>query len=188
MHCYKPLKRLALNLVVPQLGGPPWTLLIDGKRYVIRMQSPRLKLFKKSRVCACCGIRGKFFCVECTRDSEDMITLNLYATGGYKNRYVTPLTMDHIIPRAQKGPTTMRNLQVLCTTCNNIKADKLLTIPKLQKLVKARAMKRVKQRQKQGKQFIWKNNLELEAYETVLYGAPLKGGLATDTSLIPIGA
>lgn len=184
MDGYTPIKRLKLGLVLPQIGGPPWTVNIDGNRYVLRMGSQRLLLFKRSHVCACCGIRGRFFWIDVNKGS-DTAQLNLYGFGGYKNRYVILMTMDHIIPRSKGGPTTVDNLQVLCTQCNNIKADKLMDIPELRQLVVKKAKARVKQKLQQDKPFIWKNNLELEAYETVIYGKPLKGGINSDKVLIP---
>ena len=42
-------------------------------------------------------------------------------------RYELPLhvlTIDHITPRAQGGPDSVSNLQLMCHTCNAIKGDR----------------------------------------------------------------
>lgn len=36
---------------------------------------------------------------------------------------VDALTIDHVVPRSKGGSHRMRNLQLLCRPCNEIKAD-----------------------------------------------------------------
>lgn len=38
----------------------------------------------------------------------------------------TPLTLDHIVPLSKGGARRLWNIQLLCTVCNQKKADKLL--------------------------------------------------------------
>jgi 5-methylcytosine-specific restriction endonuclease McrA len=41
-------------------------------------------------------------------------------------RYATqPFSVEHIIPRAKSGPTTLENLALACQGCNNHKYDKV---------------------------------------------------------------
>lgn len=35
------------------------------------------------------------------------------------------LTMDHVIPKSKGGKTTLKNVQTLCFTCNQEKADRI---------------------------------------------------------------
>lgn len=46
------------------------------------------------------------------------------------------LTVDHIIPRSRGGKTTWDNTVTACTTCNGLKADKLLHEAKMELLHK----------------------------------------------------
>jgi len=43
---------------------------------------------------------------------------------GYCGRSDLPLTVDHIIPKAQGGGDTWENLICACTACNNKKGDR----------------------------------------------------------------
>ena len=52
--------------------------------------------------------------------------INLYDKKCYKcNRQNLTLTIDHIYPKSQGGKAVFRNLQPLCSKCQNCKADKL---------------------------------------------------------------
>lgn len=44
------------------------------------------------------------------------------------------LTLDHIIPKAKGGTNRKRNLQCMCRECNQMKADRLLTIKELKQI------------------------------------------------------
>lgn len=43
---------------------------------------------------------------------------------GYYSEYRFMLTLDHIKPQAEGGKDSLKNLQCLCQTCNNIKSNK----------------------------------------------------------------
>jgi len=74
--------------------------------------------------CAYCGIKGSFFAVERNkkrRRKKGGWHLHLYAEtadGG-----VRMITMDHIIPSSQGGPTNIHNLIPACTRCNGNKGS-----------------------------------------------------------------
>ncbi|MDB0602341.1 HNH endonuclease signature motif containing protein [Tenacibaculum maritimum] len=46
------------------------------------------------------------------------------------------LTFDHINPTSKGGKDDNNNGQILCSRCNSIKSNKLISIKKLRKLVK----------------------------------------------------
>lgn len=55
---------------------------------------------------------------------------NIYLRDGYRCQYCgerfngKDLTLDHVIPKAQKGPDTWENLVACCTPCNRRKANR----------------------------------------------------------------
>lgn len=59
----------------------------------------------------------------------------MLARDGFRCRYcgATPhrvyLEVDHVIPRAHGGPTTMDNLVTACGSCNVGKSDRLAEVP-----------------------------------------------------------
>jgi 5-methylcytosine-specific restriction endonuclease McrA len=45
------------------------------------------------------------------------------------------LTMDHILPKSKGGKTTPDNLQLLCSRCNKIKKNLVISLEDLRKKV-----------------------------------------------------
>jgi 5-methylcytosine-specific restriction endonuclease McrA len=99
----------------------------------IRMNSPRYVLFKRSTVCAKCGVEGSFFAKERTiyldrRSGRYWPTsfhfhFNLYGINAYGHEVM--LTKDHILPRAHGGKDEQSNYQTMCAPCNSRKRDRL---------------------------------------------------------------
>ncbi len=48
------------------------------------------------------------------------------------------LTIDHIHPRSEEGPDIDANLQLLCSSCNSVKNDRIMTLEQLREATKAR--------------------------------------------------
>lgn len=91
------------------------------------VSTARLRLFKHSRTCARCGIKGSVFILERFKEQTKGWHLNLYAKN--KNGHLILMTKDHVIPRAKGGPDCMANYQTMCRPCNSKKGDSV-EIPK----------------------------------------------------------
>ena len=93
----------------------------------MHMRSPNLLNFRlHGIVCVECGMRGAFFAKE-QRDGNpknnegDALCLDLY---GFNRRgEEVMMTRDHIKPRAKGGTNHLYNIQPMCFTCNQAKAD-----------------------------------------------------------------
>ena len=97
----------------------PKRVEFDGDR--IKMGSVRYKVFKfKGSHCYHCGIEGRFFAKERTKDQETY-HLNLYAINEHGEEVL--MTKDHIVPKSKGGYARLDNLQPLCAPCNVQKGD-----------------------------------------------------------------
>jgi len=92
---------------------------------MVKMYSIRYQLFATKGVkCVKCGIEGKYFALEKhPSDKKDTYHLNLYAVNEKGEEIL--MTKDHIIPRAKRGTTCLRNLQTMCSPCNGKKSNKI---------------------------------------------------------------
>lgn len=85
---------------------------VEGIR--VKVGGVRLETFATKGVdCVSCSLKGEFFRVE---DNTSGAHLNLYAINPYGHEVL--MTRDHIIPRSQKGPDTVDNMNTMCTHCN----------------------------------------------------------------------
>lgn len=126
-HC--PTKRSFYieELLFPDEG------IVDIKKYIVKMNVLRYKVFEKSINCYRCGITGSFFLLQqhkiMNRKTKDNVAhLNLYAEDvlNTNDGNLILMTQDHIIPTAKGGQNTLDNLKTMCALCNLNKADKLL--------------------------------------------------------------
>ena len=89
---------------------------------MVHMDSLRYQVFKRSLVCAHCGITGVFMAKERhVSKKQDILRwhFNLYGlTPGGKEVLITK---DHILPKSKGGGDGLGNLQTMCTVCNRIK-------------------------------------------------------------------
>jgi hypothetical protein len=90
----------------------------------VKITSQRYAVFKKSIVCSCCGLEGKFFAIEKNyKDPYPNYHLNLY---GYDEKGKEVLiTKDHIIPKSKGGKNHLSNYQTMCINCNVKKGNKI---------------------------------------------------------------
>jgi len=124
-------KRFGINEVLPyahwkRKGEDPPRKTFGG--YVVKMDSLRYQVFKKSLECSWCGIKGEFFLLQANdnylwrREARQkgyfMGHFNLYAEERGK---LVLMTKDHVIPKAHGGRDTLRNMQTMCSSCNEIK-------------------------------------------------------------------
>jgi 5-methylcytosine-specific restriction endonuclease McrA len=105
----------------------------DGRRLKVRMNSIRYHLFARSPVCACCGRVGTVMMLDVHSVMYSRAHFNLYAVEGNK---LILMTRDHIVPRSRGGHDVLDNLQTMCTTCNNAKGDKDVTLDELRAIVR----------------------------------------------------
>ena len=95
----------------------------------VRFTSRRYKCYKlRGTTCVSCGLKGHYFAVEKHRywhqkDVSNPYHLNLYHKR--KDGVEVMLTVDHIIPLAQNGSDSVKNLQPMCRPCNSRKGSKL---------------------------------------------------------------
>ena len=88
--------------------------LIDG--VLIKINSQRYGVFKKSLECCECGLKATHFASE----KDDLMNtqhyhLNLY---GIKDGEEVLFTKDHINPKSLGGGNVLSNYQTMCYTCN----------------------------------------------------------------------
>lgn len=78
----------------------------------------RLRSFKDSMTCVCCGRVGNLFLVEKHENDRQYQYLNLYSagTGG-----LVLMTVDHILPDSMGGRYDPDNFQPMCRPCNQAK-------------------------------------------------------------------
>lgn len=108
-----------IDEVLPFLGNNKKEYL----GYMINMSSLRYKLFlKKGIVCINCKVQGKYFALE--KNGSNNWHFNLY-TFVEKGSHEKMMTRDHIIPKSKGGKDIMENFQVMCTTCNRKKGNKM---------------------------------------------------------------
>ena len=81
---------------------------------------------RNEMTCACCQHQAKYFIHSVSHKRHNY---------GLYTEKMEPLTVDHIIPRAQNGRNSEYNYQVLCQYCNVLKGDMIISIPELRKLV-----------------------------------------------------
>lgn len=98
------------------------TLVIDDVECEVNLSSLRLKCFKRSKVCARCGLEGVIMSLDSFKSSLDRsgYHFNLYSVFEGKLRL---MTKDHITPKSKGGRDHLNNLQTMCDQCNNKKGD-----------------------------------------------------------------
>lgn len=112
-----------LQDVLDQIG--PWGKVIDGD--YIRLGSLRLFTFKTLGVkCVTCGLEGAFWRKE-RDDHSPRFFMQLYAVTSDGGRVL--MTKDHIKPLSKGGKNYAGNVQPMCATCNNRKADTWIDMP-----------------------------------------------------------
>lgn len=94
----------------------------DGVTWSVKMTSIRLWMFReKGLSCVACGAKGVFLSLEKTRSLKDVSPhFNLYAV--VDGKWIM-MTKDHIVPASKCGSDSLRNLQPMCSVCNELKAD-----------------------------------------------------------------
>ncbi len=118
---------------IPSYGEPTVKKnfkLDDGTTFNVKINSQRLRIFKESTKCICCGIEGTIFALE--RHTKENPHINLYAVD--RSGKLILMTKDHILPSSQSGNNTFRNLQTMCSVCNGLKGGFPITNEQLQEI------------------------------------------------------
>jgi 5-methylcytosine-specific restriction endonuclease McrA len=102
----------------------------DGDFFKVKINSKRLRLFKNSCKCVCCGIEGVIFVLE--RHGKENPHINLYAIDDDDELIL--MTKDHILPVSKAGPDSLGNLQTMCSVCNGLKGGFPITNKDLQEV------------------------------------------------------
>ncbi len=110
-------EKLPLSVIQDTYNAKEKYIEIDG--YKVRTKEDRyLNFIEHGFTCSKCGIEGKYVNLEC--NSQKGNHLNVYAE---KDGRPILLTKDHIYPKSKGGLNNIKNYQVLCEECNNIKSD-----------------------------------------------------------------
>lgn len=127
---YSPTKR---SFYIEELVFPEDNI-VDIKKYIVKMNVLRYKVFDQNIDCYNCGIVGSFFLlqqhIKMNRKTKDNVAhLNLYAEdkNNINGGNLILMTQDHIIPTAKGGINHLNNLKTMCALCNLNKADNLLS-------------------------------------------------------------
>jgi hypothetical protein len=94
---------------------------VKGIDYPVNMHSLSYDCFRKSTVCAFCGLEATIMILE-KNPSAKIAHFKLY---GMRDGKETMFTKDHIIPKSKGGTDEISNLQTMCLPCNNAKGDKV---------------------------------------------------------------
>lgn len=126
---HSPTKRFFYveELLFPEEG------IIDVKKYIVKMNVLRYKVFEESIQCYKCKINGVFFYLQQhkklnQKTKDNVAHLNLYALDKFNKNdgNIVLMTQDHVIPTAKGGQNNLDNLKTMCALCNLEKADSLL--------------------------------------------------------------
>ena len=107
-----------------EIKAEPIFIEVDGTTYSVNLRSVRLRCFKRDRICVGCGCEGTIMSLDSFRQESKIPSahFNLYALDPSGEHIL--MTKDHIRPKSKGGGNTLKNLQTMCSKCNEAKGDK----------------------------------------------------------------
>ena len=107
--------------------------IVDVKKYIVKINSIRYKIFERDLSCYGCGIIGTFFLLQQhkkmnSKTKDNVAHLNLYAEDSLKTNggNFILMTIDHFLPKSKGGLDSLENLKTMCAICNHNKADSII--------------------------------------------------------------
>lgn len=103
----------------------------DGVEYFVNMTSERYWAFRENPSCVVCGRTGNAMVLQHDRGhrlsggSCNKPHFNMYAVEPDGTRVL--MTKDHVLPSSKGGTNGIDNFQTMCTICNGIKGDRIMT-------------------------------------------------------------
>jgi 5-methylcytosine-specific restriction endonuclease McrA len=112
-------REFAVDEVLPHATAERTERVFEGFR--VWMDSDRYHLFRRSRVCAGCGVEGTVFLLDQSGPGQgDRAHFNLYAR---TDDGLVLMTKDHVVPKSRGGKNTLSNYQPMCAPCNTAKGS-----------------------------------------------------------------
>lgn len=142
-----------IDSVLSKIGPHSHLFEIEDRKFLVKMNSQRYKLFRKSIACISCRREGHYFALESDKEHIKWVSklisnaklkphyrlhpfylahFNLYSLANGKD---TLMTKDHIIPVSRGGNNYMSNYQVMCANCNSWKGNSVTKFPKAEKFL-----------------------------------------------------
>ena len=97
---------------------------VDGRTYVVSMDSLRYFTFRNNPRCVACGIEGTVFLLQRSQSNLGRCHFNFYAPVEHG---LLMMTKDHIVPKSCGGHDYLCNMQTMCDICNFVKDRQNLT-------------------------------------------------------------
>lgn len=93
--------------------------VVNGKKYLVRMNSDRYQVFKDNNRCVACGLTGTKMVLD-MNPGDNSPHFNLYAE---EDGRLILMTKDHILAKSKGGPDSIENYVTCCAICNNLKGN-----------------------------------------------------------------
>lgn len=108
--------------IFPYIGEKRKDFLCDGVNYSVKMNSDRMVLFTLEDSCVTCDVKGEFFKLESSHESDRTPHFNFY---GIENGEEFLMTKDHILPKYLGGQDELGNYRTMCACCNGMRGHEL---------------------------------------------------------------
>jgi hypothetical protein len=125
-HKEKTLANFDAAIILNLVAAGVHEFVFDN--YEISLAKKRYKIFVDNPSCVCCGITGSIMVLE-KHVYENVPHFNLYAKKECGKKVL--MTKDHIIPQSKGGTNENENLQTMCSECNNLKENTVISLEQI---------------------------------------------------------